>query len=88
MDVVSRPDDKILRESMYIKPEAVDPDRHITAKYYVEGHAPMTKMAEEAAIENSTGTWALVGYETLEVRKKFGRKYSGSRVPMVLDSLS
>ena len=68
------PDDKTLRESMYIKPESVDPDRHITAKYYVEGPASMDKMAEEAAIENSTGTWTLVGYETLQVRKDFGAK--------------
>ena len=34
----------------------------------------MNKMAEESAIENSTGTWTLVGYETLELRKKYGAK--------------
>jgi ribulose-bisphosphate carboxylase large chain len=59
---------------MYIQPESVDPDRHITALYYVEGSAPLTKMAEESAIENSTGTWTLVGYETLQVRSQYGAK--------------
>ena len=67
-------DDKILRDMMYTTPESVDPDQHITALYYVEGSAPLTKMAEECAIENSTGTWTLVGYETLEVRKRYGAK--------------
>ncbi len=59
---------------MYIAPESVDPDRHIMALYYVEGPASMTKMAEESAIENSTGTWTLVGYETVQVRKEYGAK--------------
>ena len=67
-------DDKILRDMMYTTPESVDPDQHITALYYVEGSAPLTKIAEECAIENSTGTWTLVGYETLEVRKRYGAK--------------
>jgi ribulose-bisphosphate carboxylase large chain len=74
MESSTRTDDKILRESMYIEPKSVDPDRHIRAKYFVEGTAPMNKLAEESAIENSTGTWTLVGYETLEVRKKYGAK--------------
>jgi len=67
-------DDRTLRDVMYIQPESVDPDRHITALYYVEGPESMTKMAEESAIENSTGTWTLVGYETLKVRKDYGAK--------------
>ena len=67
-------DDQTLRDVMYISPESVDRDRHITALYYVEGSASMTKMAEESAIENSTGTWTLVGYETLQVRREYGAK--------------
>jgi ribulose-bisphosphate carboxylase large chain len=70
----SNVDDKTLREIMYITPESVDLDHHIIALYYIEGSAPLMKMAEELAIENSTGTWTLVGYETLEVRKKYGAK--------------
>jgi len=69
-------DDKTLRDIMYTTPESVDPDRHIVALYYIEGSAPLTKMAEECAIENSTGTWTLVGYETLEVRRRYGAKIS------------
>jgi ribulose-bisphosphate carboxylase large chain len=67
-------DDKTLREAMYITPESVDPDQQIVALYYVEGVASLSKMAEECAIENSTGTWTLVGYETLEVRRRYGAK--------------
>lgn len=59
---------------MYTTPESVDPDQHIVALYYVEGSASLSKMAEECAIENSTGTWTLVGYETLEVRRRYGAK--------------
>jgi len=76
MESHTRVDDQALRDIMYIAPESVDRDRHITAFYYVEGSASMTKMAEESAIENSTGTWTLVGYETLQVRKEFGAKIS------------
>ncbi len=74
MESHGRIDDHALREVMYIQPEAVDPDRHITALYHLEGSVPLSKMAEESAIENSTGTWTLVGYETLELRKKYGAK--------------
>jgi ribulose-bisphosphate carboxylase large chain len=74
MEIHGPADDRALRDVMHIQPDAVDPDRHITALYHVEGSVPMTKMAEESAIENSTGTWTLVGYETLELRKKYGAK--------------
>jgi ribulose-bisphosphate carboxylase large chain len=74
MDSGDRVDDQTLRDVMYISPESVDHDRQITALYRVEGSAPMTKLAEESAIENSTGTWTLVGYETLQVRKEYGAK--------------
>ena len=63
-----------IRELLYTTPEFIDPDKYIIATYYIEGKAPITKMAEEAAIENSTGTWTLVGYETLEIRDKYGAK--------------
>ncbi len=76
MDSHTRVDDQTLRDIMYVAPESVDRDRHITALYSLEGSASMTKMAEESAIENSTGTWTLVGYETLQVRKEFGAKIS------------
>jgi len=74
MESPVRVDDHALRDVMHIQPEAVDPYRHITALYRVEGSVPLNKMAEESAIENSTGTWTLVGYETLELRKKYGAK--------------
>ncbi|MEM2226709.1 MAG: RuBisCO large subunit C-terminal-like domain-containing protein [Candidatus Bathyarchaeia archaeon] len=66
--------DAILRELMYSSPEAVDPEEHIIATYFVEGSKPLEKIAEEIAIECSTGTWTPVGYETLEVRERYGAK--------------
>lgn len=66
--------DAILRELMYSSLEAVDPEEHIIATYFVEGSKPLEKIAEEIAIECSTGTWTPVGYETLEVRGRYGAK--------------
>jgi ribulose-bisphosphate carboxylase large chain len=54
--------------------ESIDPESYIIATYYVDGSAPLSKMAEEAAIENSTGTWTLVGRETIELRDAYGAK--------------
>ena len=67
-------DEELLRGVMYKTAESIDPDSHIIALYYLEGKASLTKMAEETAIECSTGTWTVVGYETLELRKRYGAK--------------
>lgn len=69
-----RASDETLRELMYANPEAIDPEEHIIAVYSVEGPHPLQRIAEEIAIECSTGTWTPVGYETLEVRGKYGAK--------------
>jgi ribulose-bisphosphate carboxylase large chain len=66
--------EEILRELMYSNPEAIDPEEHIIAIYSIEGTRPLQRIAEEIAIECSTGTWTPVGYETLEVRGKYGAK--------------
>jgi len=69
-----RASDETLRELMYANPEAIDPEEHIIAVYSVEGPHPLQRIADEIAIECSTGTWTPVGYETLEVRGKYGAK--------------
>lgn len=66
--------DMQLRKILYTTMESVDPEKYIIATYYIEGNAPLSKMAEEVAIENSTGTWTLVGRETLEVRDRYGAR--------------
>lgn len=69
-----RVSDESLRELMYCNPEGIDPEEYIIAIYSVEGSRPLQRIAEEIAIECSTGTWTPVGYETLEVRGKYGAK--------------
>jgi ribulose-bisphosphate carboxylase large chain len=64
-----------LRNILWKDISALDPDKYIIATYLVEiGPYPPKRVAEEMAIENSTGTWTLVKYETLEVRDKYGAK--------------
>lgn len=63
-----------IRKVLYASVESIDSEKYIIATYYLDGSAPLSKMAEEAAIENSTGTWTLVGRETLELRDRYGAK--------------
>lgn len=63
-----------LRKILYATIESIDPEKYIIATYYIDGDAPLSKIAEEVAIENSTGTWTLVGRETLKIRDRYGAK--------------
>jgi len=52
-------------------PESVDPDKYVIATYYMEGDVnDILKRAEAIAVEQTTGTWTLVGEETRGVREK------------------
>jgi len=56
--------------------EALDPDQYIVATYIAvlsPGVDPDEVLAH-IAIENSTGTWTPVKYETVELREKYGAK--------------
>jgi len=66
---------EVIRSIMYSDVSLIDPEEYIIATYLVKAtkYPPMT-VAEEAAIENSTGTWTLVKYETLDVREMYGAK--------------
>lgn len=67
-----------LRNVLWSDISSLDPDKYIIATYLAEiGPYQPKRVAEEMAIENSTGTWTLVKYETLEVRDKFGAKIAG-----------
>jgi len=68
------PFDDQIRKILYATIESIDLEKYIIATYYLDGTAPLSKMAEEVAIENSTGTWTLVGRETLELRDRYGAK--------------
>lgn len=64
-----------MREILWEDIAALDPDKYIIATFLAEiGPYPPKRVAEELAIENSTGTWTLVRYETPEVRKNYGAK--------------
>jgi ribulose-bisphosphate carboxylase large chain len=54
---------------------ALDPDKYIIETFLAEiGPYPPKQAAEELAVENSTGTWTPVLYETPQVRKEYGAK--------------
>ncbi len=54
---------------------ALDPDKYIIATFLAEiGPYPPKRVAEELAVEESTGTWTPVSYETPQVRKEYGAK--------------
>jgi len=67
-----------LRNMLWKDISAFDPDKYIIATYLgAIGPYPPKRVAEEIAIENSTGTWTLVRYEAPEVRDKYGAKIVG-----------
>ena len=71
------PEEKF-RELLWSDLGALDPDKYIIATYLaVIGPYPPKRVAEEAAIENSTGTWTPVRYETMEIREKYSAKIVG-----------
>ncbi|MEM2569705.1 MAG: RuBisCO large subunit C-terminal-like domain-containing protein [Candidatus Bathyarchaeia archaeon] len=64
-----------LRNVLWKDIGSLDPDKYIIATYLAEiGPYPPKRVVEEMAIENSTGTWTLVKYETLDIRDKYGAK--------------
>ena len=66
------------RELLWSDLGALDPDKYIIATYLaVIGPYSPKRVAEEAAIENSTGTWTPVRYETMEIREKYSAKIVG-----------
>jgi ribulose-bisphosphate carboxylase large chain len=67
-----------LRELLWGNIGALDPDKYIIATFLAEiGPYPPKRVAEELAVEDSTGTWTPVWYETPQVRKEYGAKIVG-----------
>lgn len=66
------------KEQFWSSIESIDLDKHIILVYSLkfENVSPI-KVAEEICVENSTGTWTPVSYETLDIRKEHGAKTIG-----------
>ena len=61
-------------ETFFARPEDVDPDSYVIAKYYVESDLPTVKVGEQIAIEESIGTWTKVTTETEWIRRHLAAK--------------
>lgn len=70
--------EKDFKEQFWSAFESIDLDNHIILLYSLNfGKVSPLKVAEEICVENSTGTWTPVKYETLDIRKEHGAKTIG-----------
>lgn len=58
-------------------PEGIASDDYVVATYYLETPLELAQAANALAAEQSTGTWQRVGYETDDLRERYGAKVIG-----------
>jgi hypothetical protein len=76
--ILSEPYEGHLRELLWEDIGALYPDKYVITTFLAGiGRYPPKRMAEELAVEDSSGTWTPVWYETPKVRKEYGAKIVG-----------